>query len=86
MGLEIKLGFSNEVARGVCVVGKEINQGELETIAVSDSTSTDLFIDGIVRKELENGNDIVILFGSEEEMEENQEHIANAFGDLLDDE
>jgi len=83
MSPEIKVAFSKEIPKGACVVGKERGEGKYEPIAMSDSTSTDLFIDGVVRKELKNGGDIVILFGSEEEMLENYEHIADAFGDLL---
>ena len=83
MSPEIKVAVSKEIPQGACVIGKEVSQGKYEPIAISDSTSTDLFIDGIVRKELKNGSDIVILFGSEDEMVDNYEHIANAFGDLL---
>ena len=83
MSPEIKVAVSKEIPQGACVIGKEVGQDEYEPIAMSDSTSTDLFIDGVVRKELKNGNNVVVLFRSEKEIIDNYEHIANAFGDLL---
>jgi hypothetical protein len=83
MSPEIKVAVSREIPKGACVVGKERRGGKYEPIAISDSTATDLFINGIVRRELERGEDVIILFNSEDEMMENHEHIANAFGDLL---
>ena len=83
MSPEIKVAVSKEISKGACVVGKEVGQGKYEPIAISDSTATDLFIDGVVRRELKKGEDVIILFNSEDEMVENYEHIANAFGDLL---
>jgi len=83
MSPEIKVAVSKEIPKGACIIGKEVNQGKYEPIAISDSTSTDLFIDGVVRRELKRGEDVIILFNSEDEMVDNYEHIANAFGDLL---
>lgn len=83
MSPEIKVAVSREVPKGACVVGKERGEGRYEPIAISDATATDLFIDGVVRRELKKGEDVIILFNSEDEMVENYEHIANAFGDLL---
>ena len=84
MSPEIKVAFSREVLKGACVVGKEEEQPQRYTpVAISDCLGTDFVIDGIVRKMLKDGENPMIIFNNEEEMEENLERIQNAFGDLL---
>jgi len=88
MSPEIKVAFSREVPRGSCIIGIHNKEEDLKymPIAITDCQSTDIFADGIVRKLLKEGENPVIVFGSEEEMEENINIIYKAFGDLIKDE
>ena len=87
MSPEIKLAFSREVPKGSCVIGREVEGKTAYTpVAISDSMSTDIFVCGIARKIIDDGENPVIVFHDEEEMEENEERIRRAFEDLVKDE
>lgn len=79
MSPEVKIAFSREVPRGACVVGVEREGLKYDPVAITDSQSTDLFSLGIARKLLNEGKNVIFVFGSEGEMKENVNKIAKAF-------
>ena len=83
MGERLTVAYSREVPVGSVAIGDETDDGKYEPEFYSDSLAGDLFVDGLIRKKHGKGKNFVVIFHSQEDIDENFDSLEDAVGDIV---